>query len=123
MGCCPPTSRLIQLNGNWHVGTPVDLGWVAFYGLWGAAALHPSMRELTEPKVLPRTEQRLSRLLLLGLASLIAPAVLLIEAVTGVVRDAGVIAALSALLSLLVIARLGRAVLVQRRSAEREPRR
>ena len=35
---------------NWHDGNPFDLGWILFYGCWGAAALHPSMRELSEPR-------------------------------------------------------------------------
>ena len=26
-----------------------DVGWIAYYLLWGAAALHPSMRTLEEP--------------------------------------------------------------------------
>ena len=34
---------------NWHDGNPFDLGWIVFYSCWGAAALHPSMRELSEP--------------------------------------------------------------------------
>ena len=37
----------IQLHGSWKVGGPTDLGWVLFYVCWGAAALHPAMRELT----------------------------------------------------------------------------
>ena len=40
---------LIQLNGSWQVGGPTDLGWVLCYAGWAAAALHPSMVELTEP--------------------------------------------------------------------------
>src|SRR6266508_2539227 len=39
---------LLQLAGEWHQGGPVDLGWAAFYLCWGAAALHPSMRALSE---------------------------------------------------------------------------
>ena len=27
----------------------LDMGWMSYYLLWGAAALHPSMRELSEP--------------------------------------------------------------------------
>jgi diguanylate cyclase (GGDEF)-like protein/PAS domain S-box-containing protein len=111
---------IIQLNGTWRVGTPVDLGWITFYVCWGAAALVPSMRELTEPKVLPRRHERLRRLVLLGLACLIAPAVLLIEVLTGNVHDGLVIAVLSAVLSVLVLVRLGRAVRIQRASVERE---
>lgn len=36
-----------QLNGSWGVGGPVDAFWILFYCLLGAAALHPSMGQLT----------------------------------------------------------------------------
>jgi PAS domain S-box-containing protein len=111
---------LVQLHGTWHVGTPVDLGWVVFYVCWGAAALHPSMRELTEPKVMLRRKERQRRLVLLGLACLIAPAVLLIEELTDQVRDGAVIAICAAALSVLVLVRLARAVGIQRLAVERE---
>ena len=32
-----------------------DVGWIAYYLLWGAAALHPSMRTLEEPALESRT--------------------------------------------------------------------
>jgi len=70
---------LIQVHGMFHNGTVVDLGWAVFYGGWGAAALHPTMTELTKP--VPRQPAQVSRvrLTVLMLASLIAPAVLCIE--------------------------------------------
>ncbi|MDG6103394.1 EAL domain-containing protein [Dactylosporangium aurantiacum] len=113
---------LKQLNGVWETGGPVDLGWAAFYVLWGVAALHPSMRDLTEPKVHRAGEEHFGRLLLLGLALFIAPCVLYFEMRTGEVHDATVIAASSALLSGMVLLRLGRAVNVQRRTVQRERR-
>ncbi|NUR74163.1 MAG: EAL domain-containing protein [Hamadaea sp.] len=46
---------LAQIRGEWSTGGPTDVGWIVFYGCWGAAALHPSMAELTEPRaVRPR---------------------------------------------------------------------
>ncbi|GAA3210516.1 hypothetical protein GCM10010532_034740 [Dactylosporangium siamense] len=113
---------LKQLNGVWETGGPVDLGWAAFYVLWGVAALHPSMRELTEPKVHRAGEEHFGRLLLLGLALFIAPCVLYFEMRSGEVHDANVIAASSALLSGMVLLRLGRAVNEQRRTVQRERR-
>ncbi|GGM78878.1 putative bifunctional diguanylate cyclase/phosphodiesterase [Dactylosporangium sucinum] len=113
---------LAQLNGDWATGGPVDTGWAAFYVLWGVAALHPSMRELTEPKVVRANEERVGRLLLLGLSLFVAPVVLFVEMRAGRVRDAAVIAVVSALLSGLVLLRLGRAVTGQRRTLERERR-
>jgi hypothetical protein len=111
---------LIQVHGTWKVGTSVDLGWILFYACWGAAALHPSMRELTEPRVTPHHEEGFRRLLLLGLACLIAPAVLLVEVITGDVHDGAMIAVLSAVLTGLVLTRLARAVQIQRRAVDRE---
>ena len=40
--------RWSELHGNWSVGGPTALGCVAFFVLGGTAALHPSMREVTE---------------------------------------------------------------------------
>jgi diguanylate cyclase (GGDEF)-like protein/PAS domain S-box-containing protein len=111
---------LSQVRGTWAVGTSADLGWILFYGCWGAAALHPSMRELTEPKVSPYHDEGFRRLALLGLACLIAPAVLLVEVITGDVHDGAMIAILSAVLTGLVLTRLGRAVQIQRRAVDRE---
>ncbi|MGI5242345.1 EAL domain-containing protein [Dactylosporangium sp. CA-139066] len=113
---------LHQLAGDWATGSPVDIGWAAFYVLWGVAALHPSMRELTEPRVQRAGEERLGRLLLLGLSLFIAPIVLFVEMRGGQVRDAAAIAAVSALLSGLVLLRLGRAVRAQRLTVQRERR-
>lgn len=97
---------LHRLNSSWHPGGPVDMGWLVFYATWGAAALHPSMVTLTEPRTVRQTELGGRRLLGLALASLIAPAILLIEATQGPVHDGGVIAISSAALFLLVLARL-----------------
>src|SRR5512132_2973067 len=47
-----------------------DVGWIAFYLLWGAAALHPSMRTLED-----RTRLTPVRLSLLASACLIAPGI------------------------------------------------
>ncbi|HEY7622739.1 MAG TPA: hypothetical protein VH834_23400, partial [Solirubrobacteraceae bacterium] len=40
---------LVTLQGNYHGQVILDVGWISFYLLWGAAALHPSMRELEQP--------------------------------------------------------------------------
>ncbi len=111
---------LIVLHGNWHIGTPVDLGWAAFYTAWGAAALHPSMVELTRP--IPSQQPDLSpgRLALLTIASLIAPTILIIEAGAGNTSNAGVIGAFSAIIYLLVLARLAVVVRARRQAIARE---
>ncbi len=96
----------IQLYGSWRIGTVADLGWAVFYAAWGAAALHPSMTELTQPAARQQAPSSVIRLTLIMLASLIAPAVLLSEALRRHVQDAGVIAVCSALLYVLVLWRL-----------------
>jgi diguanylate cyclase len=57
----------------------LDLAWMASYLCWGAAALHPSMRSLSE--VAPARGVRVNRrrLLVLAPAALIAPALLLYQ--------------------------------------------
>ena len=37
------------LTGAYNHQLSYDVGWIAYYLLWGAAALHPSMRTLEEP--------------------------------------------------------------------------
>ncbi|MEU9040479.1 MULTISPECIES: EAL domain-containing protein [unclassified Kitasatospora] len=111
---------LIQLHGTWRIGTPVELGWAAFYTAWGAAALHPSMVELTRPVPTQQPDLSAARLVLLTLTSLIAPAILIIESLNGNTGNAGVIGAFSALLYLLVLARLAVVVSARRQAIARE---
>ena len=97
---------LIELNADYETGALLDAGWLAYYFLWAAAALHPSMRTLSEP--LPETETRLTkrRLVLLAAASLLAPALQLAQASRGIVSDVSVIAVGAACLFLLVVGRM-----------------
>ncbi|WP_188309966.1 putative bifunctional diguanylate cyclase/phosphodiesterase [Streptomyces sp. CBMA123] len=111
---------LIQLHGTWQIGTGVELGWAAFYTAWGAAALHPSMVELTRPVPTQQPDLSAGRLALLTLASLIAPGILIIESLAGNTSNAGVIGAFSALLYLLVLARLAVVVVARRQAVARE---
>jgi PAS domain S-box-containing protein len=84
----------------------LEAGWATFYLLWGAAALHPSMRQLeeaSEPRELKRPRRRLY---LLAGASLMAPSVMLFQALLGETVDVPVLAACSAVLFVLVLVRL-----------------
>lgn len=63
----------IQLHGTWDDGGPVDVGWIVFYFCWGAAALHPSMRTLSEPGRTTMAPMTRGRFALLAAASLMAP--------------------------------------------------
>jgi signal transduction histidine kinase len=96
---------LLQLAGTWRQGGPVDLAWIAFYVGWGATALHPSMASLSQPAPASRRLPR-SRLVLITCASLIAPAVLVIQSVRNEPLDVPVIAGGSAVLFLLALARM-----------------
>ncbi|MGA8211496.1 MAG: EAL domain-containing protein [Nocardioidaceae bacterium] len=111
---------LVQLNGSWQTGGPVDVGWIVFYIAWGAAALHPDMRRLTEPVRLPPPVLSRPRLLLLGSISLLPPGLLLGEALTDDLRDVVVIALASAAMFALVIVRLSGLVQVAGRATRRE---
>ena len=102
---------LIQLHGDWHLSSPVDLGWLAFYAAFGAAALHPSMRELGTPA--PAVDGKVTRLrfgVLLAFSSLLAPVIIAIEAARGEPIDVIVVVAGALVLFVLVLVRISRLV-------------
>src|SRR5215211_557673 len=105
----------------------LEPGWASFYLLWGAAALHGSMRALSTrtPDVEPRLSR--SRLAILALASLLAPAVMMIqnlrESRADIMEnpsDIPVLIGASAALFLLVVMRIAGLVRKQEQSAVRE---
>jgi diguanylate cyclase (GGDEF)-like protein/PAS domain S-box-containing protein len=110
---------LSRLNGDWALGGPIDLGWLLFYIAGGAAVLHPSMTWLTEPRMLTRTQVALRRGVL-TVASLLAPAALLIQALRGPVLDGVLIATVSAVLILLALARMSAVASSLRQTLARE---
>jgi diguanylate cyclase (GGDEF)-like protein/PAS domain S-box-containing protein len=110
----------VQLHGNWHDGNPVDFGWILFYLCWGAAALHPSMRELSEPRPPVPLRTTRKRLALLAGVSLIAPVVLITEATVSTHIDAGVIGACAAAMFVLVLARMAGLVRAHEQAVQRE---
>ncbi|MCO1656464.1 GGDEF domain-containing phosphodiesterase [Pseudonocardia humida] len=111
---------LRQHDGPWQVGGPYDLGWIVFYGAWGAAALHPTMAELTVSRRQLPAELDLRRLTLLMATSLVVPAALLGDALTGTVRHGLMIALCSTALFLLVLLRMSGVVARHTRALERE---
>jgi diguanylate cyclase (GGDEF)-like protein/PAS domain S-box-containing protein len=113
---------LIQLYGSgpFHNGTIVDLGWAVIYTAWGAAALHPTMTELTDPVTRQQVEVSPGRLAVLMLASLIAPLVLFAHSLQSGGLDEAVIAVFSAILYLLVLSRLWDVAVSHRRALGRE---
>jgi diguanylate cyclase (GGDEF)-like protein/PAS domain S-box-containing protein len=99
----------------------LEAGWGIFYLLWGAAALHPSMRTLSDKA--PDVERgRMSklRLLMLGGASLIAPGVMLIQLGRPNAVDMPVLIGASVMLFVLVVLRMAGLVRRQELSTLRE---
>jgi diguanylate cyclase (GGDEF)-like protein/PAS domain S-box-containing protein len=95
-----------------------DVGWIAYYLLWGAAALHPSMRTLEEPAVDFRARLTPLRLGLLAGACLIAPGVRAWQSFGD--TDKLVLISASAVLFLLVVSRMAGLVRQEERTAARE---
>ena len=110
----------LHTSANWSDGNPVDLGWILFYACWGAAALHPSMRELSEPRRATAQRTTWARLGLLAAASLIAPIVLLVETILGNPVDAPMIAVVAGAMFLLVLLRMAGLVWDRERAEVRE---
>ena len=111
---------ILQMQGTWQVGTPMDLGWVVFFTAWGLAALHPSMVRLTEPMARPGPGLAKWRLAFLGGASLVAPVMLAAQSLRGSIRDVAVTAVFSGAMFLLVLARLWGLVVEHRKAVARE---
>jgi diguanylate cyclase (GGDEF)-like protein len=89
-----------------YQGGLIDAGWLLSYVIWGAAALHPSMRSLSE--VAPDRAIRFShwRLALLATTSLMAPAVLAEQGLRHQPIDVAAIVLGSVVLFLLVVLRM-----------------
>jgi diguanylate cyclase (GGDEF)-like protein/PAS domain S-box-containing protein len=99
-----------------ELGTILDAGWLLFYGLWAAAALHPTMRNAAEPTPRRRTQMiSWQRLALLTAAVLIAPVLLFVELARENYADAAVVTAGSVVLFALVLGRI--AVLMRQQDA------
>jgi diguanylate cyclase (GGDEF)-like protein/PAS domain S-box-containing protein len=91
---------------------------MAYYILWGAAALHPSMRVLEEPATDARPRLTTLRLALLGGACLIAPSIRFWQSWGDTDRVVLIVA--SAVLFLLVVARMVGLVRQEERIVSRE---
>jgi signal transduction histidine kinase len=97
---------LSQLTVGWVPGGALDLGWVIFFLTMGAAALHPSMRSLSEPAAAPTPRLTWQRRILLTGATLMAPAMLVIQSARHQPIDIGVNAAGTVVLFVLLTARM-----------------
>ena len=108
--------------GTYETGRPLDAGWLLFYVLFGAAALHPSMVVLSEPGARIETKLTWRRLVLLTAVSLIAPVLLAYQAAFDEQIDVPVLVGGSAVLFLLVALRMA-GMIRERRRAEEEVKR
>jgi diguanylate cyclase (GGDEF)-like protein len=95
---------LQNLDGSYVSGGPIDSLYLVAYLLFGAAAAHPSMRRLTDPHPVPVTWLGPVRLACLAGAMVTGP--ILVTLGPGTDGGLAVVAAGTALLSLLVLARL-----------------
>ncbi len=110
-----PLYALVELTGRYGSGSALDAGWILSYMLFGAAALHPSMRDIHEPAVETAPKLTPLRLALLAAAALTSPIVLAF-------RPEYTALAGAAVLFLLVLARLAGIVRRHERAVERESR-
>ncbi|HEY7952783.1 MAG TPA: EAL domain-containing protein [Solirubrobacteraceae bacterium] len=112
---------VLTLNGTYHHQLLLDLGWLSYQLLWGAAALHPSMTAMEEPATEERESQLTPlRLALLTCASLIAPVCVLLKEMRRGDLDLIVILVASIVLFGFVVMRMVGLVRQQERSTERE---
>jgi diguanylate cyclase (GGDEF)-like protein len=100
----------LVLSGNYFPPNPIDVGWLFSYGLLATAAIHPSMRPLSETTSTTSTKLTRGRLAALAIASLTAPATLGIQAALGQPIQAPVFVGSCVLLFLLVLTRTWRLV-------------
>jgi PAS domain S-box-containing protein len=100
---------------------PLDLGWLAFYLLWGAAALHPSMRDIDRPVAVEPYRHVRRRLIILAAAALLGPLVTISQSVQDRGLELGVISVCTAAMFVLVLLRLNGAMvdITQYRKTER----
>ena len=96
---------LQSVDGTYADGGVLDGVWLVAYTLFGMAALHPSMAVVFDPKPISVALLGRFRLVLLGIAMLVGPTLLVIEA-TSADSIVVVVAAATAVLSILVLARL-----------------
>jgi diguanylate cyclase (GGDEF)-like protein len=100
-----------------YAGGLLDCGWLLAYTMLAVAALHPSMRRLDERSPVAAPDATWSRLAALAAASLAAPTVLAVQYARGAALHVPVVIGASALLFLLVLARMAGLVAEQRKVA------
>jgi signal transduction histidine kinase/ActR/RegA family two-component response regulator len=97
---------LQNLSGTYVEGAWLDAGWMIAASLWGAAALHPSIRTLHLHGRLRETSLTGRRLLLLAAATLVTPLVIVLYLKADDTFDVSVIVGVAALTTGLVFSRM-----------------
>jgi diguanylate cyclase (GGDEF)-like protein/PAS domain S-box-containing protein len=109
----------ILLHGSYSPGDPLDGGWIVYYVLWGAAALHPSMTTVSQPAG-RRLRLTPGRILTIAVAALIAPVIIVVKAAGSGGSDSVIAGAAAIVLFGLVIVRMIGLARAQEAAAERE---
>ena len=111
----------VLLGGSGYgIGGALDAGWAIFYACLGAAALHPSMRLLSERGPVPDTRLTRQRLALLASASLTVPLVIVVRSALHQSVDLYVLIAASGIMFALVLMRLAGIVRRNEAATQRE---
>jgi diguanylate cyclase (GGDEF)-like protein/PAS domain S-box-containing protein len=107
------------INGTWSTGSVIDLGFLAFSMLAGAAVLTESVRQVASAGY-ARNQLGPVRLTMVAIALLVAPTVLLVQATAGPVTSGAAIAVVSAAVGVLMLVRLSLSAQAYRARAIRE---
>ncbi|GAA1376562.1 hypothetical protein GCM10009661_44940 [Catellatospora chokoriensis] len=108
-----------QLHGHGQASWPARVAWLLCYGGWAAAALHPSMAELTRPARVVSAEVCIGRQVSLLAACLLPQALLVFEAARGRVPHASAIGVAAGITALLFAIRLFGLLADHRRHSDR----
>jgi diguanylate cyclase (GGDEF)-like protein/PAS domain S-box-containing protein len=114
------TYGVFTLHNTYHHQLWMDVGWISFYVLWGAGALHPSMASLSDAGVERAPRLTPGRLALLAGATFIAPVLEYVNARHRHDPDLLFVIGASIVLFALVVGRMTGLVLQRERAAARE---
>lgn len=109
----------IELHGSYAPGDLLDGGWITYYLLMGASALHPSMRTVSDSAA-PKLKLTRVRIIGISMAALIAPIVEMMKSQEGRESDALVIGGAGVILFGLVVMRMVGLARTQESAARRE---
>jgi diguanylate cyclase (GGDEF)-like protein/PAS domain S-box-containing protein len=111
---------ILTLHNQYHHQLWLDVGWIAFYLLWGAGALHPSMDTLSDGGMERAPRLTPGRLALLAGATLVAPVLEYLNARSRHDPDLVFIIGASVVLFALVVGRMAGLIRQRERAAARE---